>query len=252
MKGFDIIFDIPDEEDIFKLKTLGDAINVNIRRSEKAKHIGIRIKGRNYVELVLPLPAPRERGIEFLIQKESWIRSKLKSLPKIEVDKTPKQSLPEEINFLGQLLDVIYMPTKNEADVLMQRNTITVASPETLAHKTLIEFLKKQASEKLHYLVPTLVKKHQLRNHGQIKVKELKSRWGSCSSTGDLTFNWRIVLAPFKVFRYVVVHEICHLEEMNHSPVFWKLVENICPEYKEHKLWLKEHGNTLYECLPKY
>ena len=79
----------------------------------------------------------------------------------------------------------------------------------------------------------------------RIRIAEQKTRWGSCSSKGTLSFNWKLMLAPPKVLDYVVVHELCHLIEMNHSPRFWKQVENVIPDYKEYRKWLKENGITL-------
>ena len=81
--------------------------------------------------------------------------------------------------------------------------------------------------------------------YNKIRIAEQKTRWGSCSQSGTLSFNWKLMLAPPKVLDYVVVHELCHLKEMNHSPRFWKLVEEIIPDYKEYRKWLKENGNTL-------
>jgi predicted metal-dependent hydrolase len=76
----------------------------------------------------------------------------------------------------------------------------------------------------------------------RITLRDQRSRWGSCSSTGTLSFNWRLVLAPHDVLEYVVVHEICHLVELNHGPGFWALVERRRPGYREPKAWLDEHG----------
>lgn len=82
-------------------------------------------------------------------------------------------------------------------------------------------------------------------SYERIRIAEQKTRWGSCSGKGTLSFNWKLMLAPPKVLDYVVVHEVCHLKEMNHSPRFWNLVEEIMPDYKEYRKWLKENGNTL-------
>ena len=79
-------------------------------------------------------------------------------------------------------------------------------------------------------------------SYARISLRDQRSRWGSCSTTGTLSFNWRLVLAPHDVLDYVVVHEICHLVEMNHGPGFWALVEKRRPAYAEAKAWLDEHG----------
>lgn len=80
----------------------------------------------------------------------------------------------------------------------------------------------------------------------ELHIKDQKSRWGSCSSRGSLNFNWRILMAPKPVCDYVLIHELCHLNHMNHSKDFWQMVERYCPEYKQYKLWLKENIRQLY------
>lgn len=79
----------------------------------------------------------------------------------------------------------------------------------------------------------------------RITIRDQKTRWGSCSAKGTLSFNWRLMLAPPAVLDYVVVHELCHLTHMNHSKAFWALVESVCPDYRTHRKWLKEHGQEL-------
>lgn len=84
-------------------------------------------------------------------------------------------------------------------------------------------------------------------DYGTITIRAQHTRWGSCSSRGNLNFNCLLMLAPPDVLDYVVIHELCHRKEMNHSERFWKLVEAEMPDYKEKKKWLKEHGNELIQ-----
>lgn len=81
--------------------------------------------------------------------------------------------------------------------------------------------------------------------YGRVAVRDQKSRWGSCSSKNNLNFNWKLIMAPPQVLDYVVIHELCHLHEFNHSQRFWKLVESQMPEYEAWKKWLKTHGDEL-------
>lgn len=83
-------------------------------------------------------------------------------------------------------------------------------------------------------------------SYGTIAIREQKTRWGSCSSRGNLNFNWRLILAPEPVLDYVVVHELAHRKEMNHSTRFWGIVEEMMPDYRQYRGWLKQYGDCLY------
>ena len=76
-------------------------------------------------------------------------------------------------------------------------------------------------------------------------MKEYKARCGSCSSSGDVTYNWRIIIAPHQIVDYIVAHELCHLLEHNHGPKYWKLVQSVIPNYRDHREWLKVNGEGL-------
>ena len=82
--------------------------------------------------------------------------------------------------------------------------------------------------------------------HGRIAVRDTRSRWGSCSSKGTLSFSWRLVLAPPFVLDYLVAHEVAHLAHMNHSAAFWALARRLAPRMPEAELWLKVHGPVLH------
>ena len=82
-------------------------------------------------------------------------------------------------------------------------------------------------------------------SYGRIAIRDQKTRWGSCSGEGNLNFNWRLIFAPAGVLDYVVVHELAHRKEMNHSPRFWRVVEDTMPEYRKYQKWLKENGRGL-------
>jgi predicted metal-dependent hydrolase len=84
----------------------------------------------------------------------------------------------------------------------------------------------------------------------RIEIRDQRTRWGSCSTRGTLSFNWRLVLAPFDVLDYVVVHELCHLREPNHSRRFWRLVESRRPNWRSQRDWLHEHGPELLAFRP--
>ncbi len=81
--------------------------------------------------------------------------------------------------------------------------------------------------------------------YSRITIRDQKTRWGSCSSKGTLSFNWRLMLAPPAILDYVVVHELCHLRHMDHSPAFWQAVGEVFPDYASARKWLRKHGQEL-------
>ena len=106
---------------------------------------------------------------------------------------------------------------------------------------TLSEQALGRIRERIEHYAPLIGK-----TPGRVTIREQKTRWGSCSSKGNLNFNWKLIMAPPSVLDYVVVHELCHLWEFNHSPKFWALVEQQMPDYRVWKKWLKEHAEDLY------
>ncbi len=123
------------------------------------------------------------------------------------------------------------------------------------ARKSQQGHIEKLTMEEIHKLADLALKvipvkaKHyaNLMNvrYGRITIRNQKTKWGSCSGKGNLNFNCLLMLAPDEVVDYVVVHELCHLIEMNHSKAFWEQVEQVMPDYKKQKQWLKEHGNEI-------
>lgn len=106
---------------------------------------------------------------------------------------------------------------------------------------TLSSVALKRIRERLDYFAPRVGKAP-----GRVAIREQKSRWGSCSHKGNLNFNWKLIMAPPQALDYVVIHELCHLHEFNHSPRFWTLVAAQMPDYEIWKKWLKTHGEDLY------
>lgn len=121
----------------------------------------------------------------------------------------------------------------------------SIYSPETLRRMEVMDRRYRQAAreyfgKRCEYYLPFTGGSYE-----RITIRDQKTRWGSCSSSGTLSFNYRLMFAPPRVLDYVVVHELCHLTHMNHSREFWNLVEEVMPEYQEYRSWLKQHGSEL-------
>jgi predicted metal-dependent hydrolase len=113
------------------------------------------------------------------------------------------------------------------------------------APRRISAFLKKEARADLERLVAVHAGRIGAKV-SSISMKDTRSRWGSCSSGGNLSFSWRIVMAPPMVIDYLAAHEVAHLKEMNHGPHFWALCKRLCPQMEEAKTWLKRHGTQLH------
>lgn len=147
--------------------------------------------------------------------------------------KAPLQMQEKEIErFVGQRRYWIYKQTKR---ILQENASRVVRSEEEI--QVLREQARKVLTERTDYYKEILKVDYQ-----RIRIGAQKTRWGSCSSRGTISYNWHLVLMPERIMDYVVVHELCHLVEMNHSPAFWKKVSEILPDYEDRRKWLKENG----------
>lgn len=221
------------------LDKLGDPIQIPIRRSTKAKRIAIKASHKG-VELVLPNTNIQD-GYSFLLQKESWVRKQLRR----SFEQTPicRKTLP--------ILDTTYSMeyiSSSKHEVRVEDGLLQIYSLPIKQNEVLIKFLYKTLLLEVSKLAISLSEAHGI-CFTKIKITNNKSKWGSCSSKGVLSFNWRLIFAPAYILEYVVIHEICHIREMNHSKKFWGLVERMCPNYKSAKLWLKENRNRLHQYL---
>lgn len=158
--------------------------------------------------------------------------------------KKPSYKSGDALPYLGRdyILEIRQYPSYRKPGVQLagERLVVLAAKPDPdTVRRAVLEWYGMRACsiipERVAYYQPQVAKPVNV-----IRIKDVRSRWGSCSSKGNLNFNWRLVLAPMEVLDYVVVHELCHLREMNHSKAFWSLVEGILPDYRKRREWLKK------------
>lgn len=218
------------------LNKLGDATLVRVRQSQRAKRIAIRIRHEK-VELIIP-DSNFKKAQDFLLDKESWIRKKLATRQK------PIINTLDNLVIFGTDCVLKYIDSIDEKVQFYNKSIIVYSSIDNKA-KTLKQFLTDLLLLKTKQIVCDISNQQNLQ-FSEIKISNNKGTWGSCTSKGVLFFNWRLIFVPLETLYYVVVHEMCHLVEMNHSSRFWNLVSNFCPDYKIHKQWLKENSYRLH------
>ena len=221
------------------LDRLGPDIQVQVRCSLRAKRISIKVN-HNGAELILP-NKHSEVGYKFLLSKEFWVRKKLQNV--IKEEPIDYKTIP----IFGKIYSLQYIEA-NYCKVVINQESIEIYSNFLQDKSIFVQFLKDKLLLEVTKLVDFFAIKHNL-SFGKIRIMNNKNKWGSCSSKGVLSFNWRLVFAPKEILEYLVVHEMCHMIEMNHSMRFWNLVEKLYPDYKVAKLWLKQNGVRLHQYL---
>ena len=216
--------------------------DIKIIKSSLAKKLTLRIDEKNHQPvLTIPKLCSQKRAFAFLEANHDWIINMLAKLPQA-TSFINGETLP----FFGQTYTILHNPSQR--GTYFEENFIKVGGNPEFLHRRITDFLKQQALKKLSDLALKKAKTLNCRI-SNIAIKDTKSRWGSCSSLGNINFNWRICMAPIPVIEYLVCHEVVHLKHQNHSPLFWQTLEQLCPDYKNHRNWLKVRGKELYKYI---
>lgn len=215
-------------------------IDVTLRRSARAKRLSLRVSrldGR--VTLTLPRHAPEREAIAFLRAKEPWLRGHLHDIRPAMV-----AEVGQTVPFRGVDTPVVLSDAKR-ARITAGQIEVTDAARAPTQIKAL---MRHAARDALAQASDTYAR--QLgKTYARLSIRDTRSRWGSCSSTGTLMYSWRLIMAPPAVLDYVAAHEVAHLVEMNHQPAFWSVVARLCPDYEQHRQWLRSEGDQLHRIV---
>lgn len=217
-----------------------------IQRSLTQKNIVIRVR-QGEVVVSAPKTVSVKKVEEVLKEKWKWIFEKLSESSQIK----PKSALTvnDMIFFVGQPLRIELL-NEHIVGQKIVKTRFALQIPTHLIEHVSIEqvvqtWLRHQAECMIPKMVIELAQTFQL-TPLRIRVKEQRSRWGSCSSRGSIQINWRLIQAPAKILEYVIIHELAHLTYLNHSSAFWDLVARMMPDYHTHREWLKTNGASLF------
>lgn len=230
-----------------KTKTIqSNGFEVTILRTNRTKSVSIKVKD-GFVSITTPKQAALT-DIESVINKKSnWIKKQL--LRQNDAKKFLKKNYNEgeKLFYRGKQITLCFQNNQEEIAIIKGEQLLLSATIERSSENikaVISDHFKKLAEQELIEKTERYAERIGV-TYSEIRVKSYKSRWGSCSTQGLISYNWKIIISPEPVIDYIIIHELCHLIEHNHSPRFWALVERFAPDYKQHRNWLRENGLLL-------
>lgn len=230
------------------------------RRSSRAKVLRLEVRHPGLVVLTMPQRCSVREADAFLAQHAQWIHEQLSKLQRnreqVPTLTQPRWDGEDQIRIRDRLIPLRYTPVRaRRAELRLDAAAAELcapvawqAHPERLT-RALRRELREEARMLAEYWLAEEIPRIGLRPSG-LRIGDQRSLWGSCAADGRLSFNWRLLMAPDAVFRYVVIHELAHLRHRNHSAHFWSLVAQQMPDYEQHRHWLRQCGHELQYVLP--
>jgi len=230
----------PPREDF--LEVGGARVALLLVRHPRARRYLLRLRPDGTARVTIPRGGSVSEARRFADRHRARLEEQLKRLPVNHP--APKEWRPgSEVMFRGELLRLEAEANGGPAIRLGSETFIVLNHASNL--RPLIELhLRRIATKELPLRVTEFAAAHQLTVR-RVSVRNQRSRWGSCSRSGTISLNWRLIQTPLFVQDYIILHELMHLLEMNHSARYWRLVENVCPDYLQSERWLKEHSSLL-------
>jgi predicted metal-dependent hydrolase len=215
-----------------------------IRSKKRRRTISLQVKEDGKIVICAPHHTPKWEIEKFIKEKQSWIVNKISEKEKQIKEVEKRFQSGERFLYLGEWypLEIHESDHKEPPLRLSFGNFILNKDHIEGARDLFIQWYKREAKEKIVGRIDYYSHRLHLFPKG-IRITNARSRWGSCSRDNRLSFGWRIIMASLAVIDYVLIHELVHIREKNHSKKFWANLESILPDYRKHRLWLKEKGH---------
>jgi predicted metal-dependent hydrolase len=227
----------------------GRRVDFRLVSSKSARRLRVRV-GVSGIEVVQPAMREAEEVTSFLRSNEAWIIEQLERVERFRAVRRPRKTRSAEILYKGEptTIEVREIAHREGANrVILEGGRIVILrgiASRTPAARSLENWLRKQARGEIEKQLDVLTVKLKRRPR-KVYVRGQRTKWGACSSRRNLSFNWRLIMAPSYVLRYLVTHEVTHLAIPDHSKKFWLTVKSMCPETERAKQWLSVHGHSL-------
>ena len=222
-------------------------VRYRIKRSDRARRARILVDADG-VEVVVPRRFPLRNVEPFVQEKRLWIERTLQRLKESEAEFPPAQTRNGgDVPYLGERLSLVVRvePGRVRAHVARRGGELRVAlGPDTPLRDALEAWYRRRARAEVAPRLDAAVERAG-RSYERLQIRGQRSRWASCSTSGTMSFNWRLLLAPAEILDYVVEHEVAHLDVQDHSDRFWRLLGGRSPDWREHERWLRRHGHAL-------
>lgn len=226
-------------------KIQGDGFEVEVIRSQRRKTMALSVRNGT-VSVRMPARLAQHHAELFVDQKKHWIKQKLAQHPPV-----PRRELlsGDNLPFMGHDLSLLVESGHKRNRIERHGDTLIIqtrdrAPTQETRRQHIQRWYRQQATELLPARCQALARWADLQP-AAIQVKSYKARWGSCTIKGDIQLNWKLIMAPSSIIDYVIIHELCHLKQHNHSPAFWQLVAQFDPNFTTHRAWLKNNGAGL-------
>lgn len=233
------------EPDTFDIAFAGEFYPVRLRRHAQARRYTLRIHAADRaVVLTMPVRGSIRDAKTFAQKHGAWVAARLARLPGPRPfapgTLLPLRGEPHRIEHRPRARGTVWAECGDDGAQLL-----CVAGEAPHVARRVRDYLKREAKRDLEHASRAMAQALGVKL-ARVSVRDQTSRWGSCSTTGVLSYSWRLIMAPPFVLQYLAAHEAAHLVEMNHSPRFWRLVERIDPEFRRAKTWLDAHGAELH------
>jgi len=219
-----------------------------LRSGKRRKTLCLQVARDGRIDIRAPLFTPQDEIEKFFLNKLDWLRDRLRKRDRLPEERSPRAFREgETFLFMGTAYPLRIEPADSALEGRLffdSRHFVLGRSDPARGREIFTAWYEEQARRHIGERLEEFSRRLELFPRS-FRITAARSFWGSCSAADRLAFNWRLIMAPCSVIDYVIVHELQHLAEKNHSPAFWKRVALVIPDYRDRKLWLRKNGSFL-------
>lgn len=227
---------------------MGRPVGYRLKQSQRTRGIRLEIRSETGLTVVVPGRYTQRQVLDILQQKARWIIKHLPNNDPVQLPLLiPGPGQGDKLYFMGRPIEISISTAKSATSSAVldgHKLLVSTGARDGAIPRILEKWYRQQAAMIFRQKAGNFQQAMGLR-HNSIFIRGQRTRWGSCSPAGNLTLNWKLLMAPEEIIDYVVIHELTHLRHMNHSKKFWDMVEQYCPNWRRYRKWLVTHEDEL-------